>query len=427
MREQIVHELNEHRIVVDYCDSVAHAVCLPACLLAVRVAHYSRPRRGRKVLGMWLPLHAARLIAALALGISLLGAPTTAAQPAPEAAIQELIQRGNAAQVQALAARDPGLLSESPVGPYAQQLVRTSQNLLDSGVSNIELVSLEWGPITIEGSVATATTIETWRTSFADGPTQFARDRNVYSLVKDDAGEWRITGNTHPDGRVRRAAPPEQDPPAPQPDAQPGMGTSRNWSGYAARGGTFTSVAATWTVPTLALDGPFGADATWVGIGGVRSDDLIQAGTQQSVSGAGTVTYQAWVETLPDPSRAVPLTVLPGDSVSISVDQQDGDQWLISFVNLTTGQSLQRTLQYASRLSSAEWIEEAPFARRRVLPISEFGKVTFTTGSAVRDGQSMTIADLNARPISLVDQNGRTLAVPSPLEPDGASFTVSRT
>jgi hypothetical protein len=177
----------------------------------------------------------------------------------------------------------------------------------------------------------------------------------------------------------------------------------------------------------LALDGPFGADASWVGIGGLRSRDLIQAGTQQSVSGTGTVTYQAWIETLPDVSRAVPFTVLPGDSVTVSVDQQAGSNWLISFTNQTSGQTLQRPVQYSSSLSSAEWIEEAPFARSVVLPISDFGSLTFTGASAVRDGHSLTIADLNARAITLTDMSGRALAVPSPLGPDGASFSVSRT
>src|SRR5579859_5731149 len=71
---------------------------------------------------------------------------------------------------------------------------------------------------------------------------------------------------------------------------------SRNWAGYAATRGTFTAVSATWHVPEFAPDSPAGADATWVGIGGVRGGDLIQAGTQETVSGRGATQYQAWVE-----------------------------------------------------------------------------------------------------------------------------------
>jgi hypothetical protein len=367
-------------------------------------------------------------VAAMALMVlSLVFTAPVAAQSAAEAAIQDTILRGNAAQSDAIAAGDPSLLGDVALGAYAQQLERTNQNLVNAGITTIELVDIEWGAITINGPSATATSFETWRTSSALGPTEFARDRNVYSLILDDNGAWRIVSAEHPDGRPRRLQPPAPLDRPPPPDVQPDPGTSRNWAGYAARGGTFTSVSATWTVPRLALGGPFGADATWVGIGGVRTDDLIQAGTQQSVTSAGTVTYHAWIETLPETSHPVPLTVLPGDSVTVSVERQDGDTWLISFVNLTSGKTLERTLQYASRLNSAEWIEEAPFAGRRVLPISEFGSLTFTSATAVRNGKTLSVADLNARAISLVDDSGRLLAVPSPLSPDGASFTVSRT
>jgi hypothetical protein len=369
----------------------------------------------------------ARAAAAILLALSLVGT-AQAAQSTAESAVQDVIQRGNAAQAQALAMRDPTILTDTAVDAYYRQLVRTNQSLLDSGVSSIELVNIEWGPTTVGGATATVTAFETWRTSYTDGPTDFARDRNVYSLVRDGTGIWKVAGDEHPDGRNRVTSPPPEppNPSPPSPAVEPGASTSRNWSGYAARGGTFTSVAASWTIPQLALDGPFGADATWVGIGGLRSRDLIQAGTQQTASGNNSTSYQAWIETLPDVSHPVPLTVLPGDTVSVSVDQQAGDMWLISFANVTSGQSLQRPIQYTSSVSSAEWIEEAPFARRRVLPISQFGTLTFTSASAVRDGQSLTPSDLNARAISLVDANGRTVAVPSPLIPDGSGFTVSR-
>ena len=364
-------------------------------------------------------------LTALTLVVSSLAGPIpAAAQSAAELAIQDAIQRGNQAQVQAVTSQDATVVGDAAVGPYAQQLRRANQGLIDAGAIVIELQDLAWQDISVTGATASATTIETWRTSYADGPTEIARDRNVYHLQQDPGGAWQIVGNDHPDGRQRPNLPaPEPPPPAP---SQPDPGTSRNWAGYAARDGSFTSVSASWTVPKLSLDGTFGADATWVGIGGLRSRDLIQAGTEQTTSGTGTTMYQAWIETLPDVARPVPITVLPGDSVNVSIDQQAGDAWLFTITNLTSGQTLQRTVNYTSTLSSAEWIEEAPFARRRILPISDFGSVTFTSGSAVRDGQSLSIADLGARAISLVDNSGRALAVPSPLAIDGAGFSVVR-
>jgi Peptidase A4 family len=367
---------------------------------------------------------------AAALVVLALSAPVYAAQTiaAPEAAIRAVIERGNAAQTRAIALRDPSAVGEHAVAEYQQRLIRTNRALLASGVAEIELITIEWGPITVNGASATATTLETWRTSFSAGPTEFARDRNVYALVLDN-GVWRVAANEHPDGRSQGVVPPAPEPetdPDPGLDVPPGQGTSSNWAGYAARGGTFTSVSATWTVPEIALDAPFGADAAWVGIGGLRSRDLIQAGTQQIASGSGSVTYQAWFEKLPDVSHAVPLTILPGHTVSVSIDLQAPDSWLITLTNQSTGQTLLRTEEYSSTHSSAEWIQEAPFARRRVLPLTEFGAINFSAASAVRDGTSLTLADLGARAISLIDNNRRALAVPSPLGIDGASFSVTR-
>jgi Peptidase A4 family len=341
------------------------------------------------------------------------------------AAIQQVIQRSNDQQAQAIAARDPSLMSDTSTSDHYQELVRINQDLLNGGVTSIRLVKLEWGEIAVDGSTATATTYETWSTSFANGSTTQSRDRNDYTLVLDN-GTWKIRTNAHPDELPAASSPPPRSPVPGIPDNQ---NTSHNWSGYAASGGTFTAVTGTWTVPQFnASDGTFGIDAAWVGIGGVRSRDLIQAGTQQTVSGSGSTRYEAWVETLPQPSRAVPLRVHAGDSVTVSISEQSPDQWLIAFNNNTTGQTFQVTEQYTSSHSSAEWVQEAPSSGRGgILPLSNFGSIEFSAGSAVKDGQTVSIAGANARAITMVSGNNQALAVPSQLGPDGASFSVART
>ncbi|HEY1293448.1 MAG TPA: G1 family glutamic endopeptidase, partial [Chloroflexota bacterium] len=175
-------------------------------------------------------------------------------------------------------------------------------------------------------------------------------------------------------------------------------------------------------------DSPAGADATWVGIGGVNTRDLIQAGTQQTVSGNGSTQYQAWVETLPQASHPVPLTINPGDSISIAINQSPDaqDQWQVSYTNNTTGQTYQVTEHYTSSMSSAEWIEEAPSAGRGLIPLDKFGSVDFTQGSTVKDGQTISIADAGAKPITMVARGSRQTAKPSSLGADGASFTVTQ-
>jgi hypothetical protein len=202
--------------------------------------------------------------------------------------------------------------------------------------------------------------------------------------------------------------------------------TSSNWSGYVANGGTYTSVTGTWIVPQVGAT-TTGADATWVGIGGVTGTDLIQAGTQATVTGDGSVTYSSWTEILPDFSRTTPLQVTAGDTVTVTITEQTNGVWLIVMVNNTTSDSYEKTLRYASSRSSAEWVQEAPSTSRGIVPLSEFGTVRFIAGSAVRDGVALGLSALGATPVAMVNRAGQALAIPSTLGSDGSSFAVTRT
>jgi len=343
-------------------------------------------------------------------------------------AIQQVIQRSNDEQVQAIAAHDSSVMADTLTPDHFQEIARVNQDLLDNGVASISLVRLEWGAVAVNGTSATATTYETWRTVFSDGTTDQSRDRNDYTLVLDGAS-WKIQADDHPDQVSPAQAPGASTPPGTQPFPYPvNQNTSHNWSGYAATGGTYTAVSGTWSVPQFSPDGPAGIDAAWVGIGGVRSRDLIQAGTQETVTGSGSTQYEAWIEMLPRSSRSVPLQVHAGDSVTVSISEQAADQWLIQFTNNTTGQTYQTTQQYASSHSSADWVEEAPSGGRGgVLPLDNFGSIQFTEGSADKNGQTVTIAGAGAKAITMVGNSEQPLAVPSDLTADGAGFTVART
>jgi hypothetical protein len=372
------------------------------------------------------------------------------------AAIKAVIQKANQEQVSAFAKSDPTVMKDTATTSYYNQLVQINRDLSDNGVAAIKLVRLEWGPITIQSpSAAQATTFETWQTNYSDGSTDQNRDRNVYTLVQE-GGAWKIQTDDHPDsdlGSGTSPTAPNPDPSAPTspstttPPAPrvPGgrCGTSHNWSGYAATGGTFTSVTGTWTVPqsagvptptsgsgTSTRSGRFGGNvasgATWVGIGGVNSRDLIQAGTEDTSAGSGRVHYDAWIEMLPRASHPIQLTVSPGDSITVTIGQQANDQWQIAFKNNTTGETYQTTVTYQSSLSSAEWVEEAPSAGRSVLPLDNFGTVQFTNGSATENGKTVTISGAGAKPITMIDSRGSPIATTSSLGGDGSSFTVTR-
>jgi hypothetical protein len=354
-----------------------------------------------------------------------------AADQDASAAVQQVIQHSNDEQVQAIASHDSSVMADTATADHYQALVQVNQDLLDNGVSGINLVNLEWGAVAVNGSSATATTYETWRTTYTDGTSDVAqRDRNDYTLVLDNGGNWKISGDEHPDAVSPSPLPAAGTPPQTQPFPFPNdQNTSHNWSGYAAADGTFTQVTGTWSVPQFSTDNTGGIDAAWVGIGGVRSRDLIQAGTQQTVSGAGSTQYEAWVEMLPSASRPVPLQIHAGDSITVNIAEQSANNWLIHFSNNTTGQTYDTTRQYTSSHSSAEWVEEAPSGGRAggVLPLDNFGTIQFSGGSATKNGQSVSISGADATAITMIGNGNQPLAVPSDLGSDGASFSVART
>src|SRR5216683_6524614 len=138
-------------------------------------------------------------------------APPAIASAAPQvdaqlAAIQAVIQKANAEQVQAIAAQNPSVMSDTATQAHYQQLVQVNQNLLAQGVTSIQLTNLSWGPITINGSTATATSYETWVTTFSDSTTMQSTDTNVYTLVQQN-GSWIIQDDQQPTGTPATTTP----------------------------------------------------------------------------------------------------------------------------------------------------------------------------------------------------------------------------
>jgi ketosteroid isomerase-like protein len=137
-------------------------------------------------------------------------ATAAAGSPADAAtaqAIQQVIQQVDQAQAQAIASNDPNGMSSSATPEFYQEQVATNQDLASSGVTDIKLVNVEWGPITVNGDTASATNYETWSTTFSDGTTEQSRDRNVYTLVRDASGNWKVQADDHPDQALTPAPP----------------------------------------------------------------------------------------------------------------------------------------------------------------------------------------------------------------------------
>lgn len=202
--------------------------------------------------------------------------------------------------------------------------------------------------------------------------------------------------------------------------------TSTNWSGYANTGATFTDVKGSWTQPSATCGaGETSYSSFWVGIDGDTTSTVEQTGTDADCS-SGTPTYYAWYEMYPKfPVNLSTSTypVAPGNSMTAEVSTNGSGRFTLTITNNTRGWTFTttQTLKRA-RLGSAEWIAEAPSGSGGVLPLANFGTVSFTNCTA--NGVSIS-GNPNPDAITMVTSNGTVKAQPSGLGSGGSSFSVT--
>ncbi|MFL5953360.1 MAG: G1 family glutamic endopeptidase [Gaiellaceae bacterium] len=224
---------------------------------------------------------------------------------------------------------------------------------------------------------------------------------------------------------------------------------SSNWSGYAigdtaGTGLQFTSVTGTWRQPKAkCVGGSAGSAAFWVGLGGESdaSTGLEQTGTSVDCNANGTARYYAWYELLPAAAVEVPLKVRAGDLITTSVNV-NGNTVLVQIKNRTRRTSFTKAITTdVPDLTSAEWIAEAPSLcnaadRCTVVPLANFGTMTFTRAAAIASTHPGTISDStwSNSSIRLVPDSAGQFsrldtstagATPGALSADGRSFPVT--
>jgi hypothetical protein len=198
-------------------------------------------------------------------------------------------------------------------------------------------------------------------------------------------------------------------------------GVSPFWSGAVVTGpnGNFNGVLAFWNVPTISqpteAQGSEGGwdSSSWAGIDGWTSNDLLQAGVQQYLSGPGAkpqyiAWYQWWIAPPTNPP-AGPLDangypeawvnsrngtfqyiyqtnyknfdVTAGDEVMTAIVYRENAAGTVQFSNITTGQTsilnlkLPPTVQFAA--NNAEWIMELPNGGRPNTSLPKFTPIQF--------------------------------------------------
>lgn len=191
----------------------------------------------------------------------------------------------------------------------------------------------------------------------------------------------------------------------------------------------FTGVSGSWLATRPTGNGTStSADATWIGIGGVGTQDLIQVGTENTVSSSGQVSSAVFYELLPDaPIYPAAILVKPGDSITASISEAATNQWTITITNVTTGKVFSTSVSYTSSYSTAEWIQEDPsYASGGLVPFDSFGTASFSGSSATYGGSSVNLTAGNAYAIKMVDSANNAVATPSVVSSSGTDFTVTR-
>jgi hypothetical protein len=192
---------------------------------------------------------------------------------------------------------------------------------------------------------------------------------------------------------------------------------SMDWSGWDATAGSYTSVAASWTVPAVtcsADETSYSAD--WVGLDGDGSEAVEQIGTSSDCD-SGTPAYSAWYEFYPDVSVSLPNRVRAGDKITASVKAvPNSDEFTVTLTDATAKWTATKTeASPEGSGASAEIIAEAPSGSSRgdsVLPLADFKKVTFS--GVTIDGKGIgSVTD--ARSIAMVDSSGAPMATVSEL------------
>ncbi|KAJ3812654.1 acid protease [Lentinula lateritia] len=168
---------------------------------------------------------------------------------------------------------------------------------------------------------------------------------------------------------------------------------SGNWSGAVLvsppAGEIFTNAVGTFTVPSLPSGGN-GAAAAWVGIDGdTFATAILQAGVFFSIS-EDTVEYGAWYEWWPNFATDIDADDFPisaGDVITVNIEATSRSEGTVNLINESSGVGFAINLTSPTKLSflggqNAEWIVEDYTQNGGLVPLVNWGTVTFLNASA---------------------------------------------
>ena len=194
--------------------------------------------------------------------------------------------------------------------------------------------------------------------------------------------------------------------------------TTPTWSGYTFPVSGVTGIRAEWTQPS-STGLPDAEASFWIGIGGWDDQSLIQSGTIDAGTNLGGTPV--WYELLPAGPELLPITVVPGDKIAVSIVELRPPQemWQISVDDMSAGGTFTEVVPYDSAGTDPSFIVEHP--REGMSPSSPFapfpnwGSVSFSNMQIRIGDQWKPAASVHGYRIQMV-RNGHTLVTIGPLD-----------
>ncbi|KAJ5615883.1 hypothetical protein N7537_000997 [Penicillium hordei] len=175
---------------------------------------------------------------------------------------------------------------------------------------------------------------------------------------------------------------------------------STNWSGAVLHGTGYTSVTGEFTVPKPKL--PSGTSpsektcaSAWVGIDGDTCNSaILQTGVNFCIQG-DEVSYGAWYEWYPDFTYDFSdFQISTGDVIKLTVTATSKNSGSAVVDNVTTGKSVTHKFAGVDHdgdlcETNAEWIVEDFMTGGKLVPLTDFGTVTFSKAEAISGGKTV--------------------------------------
>jgi hypothetical protein len=190
---------------------------------------------------------------------------------------------------------------------------------------------------------------------------------------------------------------------------------SGNWSGAVLvsppSGETFSEVSGTFTVPSMLSAGTNVAAAAWVGIDGATFQTaILQGGVYFQSDSEGTATFGSFVEWWPNYATDIAQSDFPvsaGDVVTVNIVATTDKEGTVTLINETQNVTFSSPQTAPTKLAylggqNAEWIVEDYTQNGGIVPLANWGTLTFDKTSASTSAR--TLLDLSEATIYDIEQ-----------------------